>query len=60
MSAKLSKNRVFVCIMWNSTCLISVSTVIDPIDNVKPMPNYTITCPLIVLLSVMPLVHYKA
>jgi hypothetical protein len=60
MSAKLSKNKVFAYIIWNFTCPISVSTIINPIDNIKPMLNYTITCPLIVLLRVMLLVRYKA
>jgi hypothetical protein len=60
MSAKLSKNRVFICIMWNFTCPISVSTIINPINNVKPILNYIITCPLVVLLKVMLLVCYKA
>jgi hypothetical protein len=46
--------------MWNFTCLISVSTIIDLINNVKLILNYTITCPLMVLLSAMPLVCYKA
>jgi hypothetical protein len=60
MSAKLSKNRVFAYIIWNFTCLISVFTIIDLIDNVKPMLNYTITCLLVVLLRVILLVRYKA
>jgi hypothetical protein len=46
--------------MWNSTCLIGVSTIVDLIDDVEPMPNCTVTCPLVVLLRVMPLVRYKA
>jgi hypothetical protein len=46
--------------MWNSTCLSGVSTIVDLIDNVKPMLNYTIICPLVVLLRVMLLVYYKA
>jgi uncharacterized transporter YbjL len=46
--------------MWNSTCPISVATIIDLIDDMKPMLNYTITCPLVVLLRVMLLVRYKA
>jgi hypothetical protein len=46
--------------MWNFTCLIGVFTIVNLINNIKPMPNYIITCPLIVLLSVMLLVHCKA
>jgi hypothetical protein len=46
--------------MWNSTCLISVFTIVNLINDIKPMLNYTITCPLVVLLRVMPLVRYKA
>jgi hypothetical protein len=46
--------------MWNSTCPIGVSTIVNLIDDIKPMPNYIITCPLVVSLSVMLLVHYKA
>jgi hypothetical protein len=60
MLAKLSKNGVFAYIMWNSTCLIGVFIIINLIDNVKPMLNCTITCPLVVLLRVMLLVYYKA
>jgi len=60
MSAKLSKNRVFAYIIWNFTCLISVLTIINLIDNVKLMLNCTFTCPLVFLLRVMLLVHYKA
>ena len=29
ISAKLSKNGVFAIIIWNSTCLIGVSTIIN-------------------------------
>jgi len=46
--------------MWNFTCLIGVSTIINLIDNIELMPNCTITCPLVVLLSAMLLVYYKA
>jgi hypothetical protein len=46
--------------MWNFTCLIGVFTIVNLIDNIKPMPNYIITCPLVVLLSAILLVHYKA
>jgi hypothetical protein len=60
MSAKLNKNRVFACIIWNFTCPISVFIIINPINNIKPMLNYIITCLLVVLLKVMPLVCYKA
>jgi hypothetical protein len=60
MSAKLSKNGVFACIMWNFTCPIGVFTIVDPIDDIKPMPNYTVTCPLVVSLRVMLLVRCKA
>jgi hypothetical protein len=60
MSAKLSKNGVFVCIMWNFTCLIGVFIIVNLINNVELMPNYIVTCPLVVLLRVMPLVRYKA
>jgi len=60
MSAKLSKNGVLAYIMWNFTCLISVSTIVDLIDDVELILNYTFTCPLMFLLRVMPLIHYKA
>jgi hypothetical protein len=46
--------------MWNSTCLISVFTIVDPMDNIELMPNCTVTCPLVVLLRVMLLVRYRA
>jgi hypothetical protein len=46
--------------MWNFTCLIGVSTIVDLIDNVEPMPNYIVTCPLVVLLSAMLLVRCRA
>jgi hypothetical protein len=46
--------------MWNSTCLIGISTIIDLIDDIELIPNYIVTCPLIVLLKVMLLVYYKA
>jgi hypothetical protein len=46
--------------MWNSTCPIGVFTIIDPINDIEPMPNYTITCPLVISLKVMLLVHCKA
>jgi len=39
--------------MWNFTWPISVFIIVDLIDNIKLMPNYTFTCPLIALLSVM-------
>jgi len=55
MSAKLSKNRVFACIMWNFTCPISVFTIINLINNVKLMLNCTFTRPFVALLSVMSL-----
>jgi hypothetical protein len=58
--AKLSKNRVFAYIMWNSTCPINVSTIVNSINNIKLILNYTITCPLIILLNGMPLIYYKA
>ena len=53
MSAKLSKNRVFACIMWNFTCPISVSTIVNLIDDVELMLNCTFTRPFVALLSVM-------
>jgi len=53
MSAKLSRNGVFACIMWNSTWLIGVFTIADPMDDVELMPNCTFTCPLVALLSIM-------
>jgi hypothetical protein len=46
--------------MWNSTCLIGVFTVVDLMDDVEPMLNCTVTCPLVVLLSVMLLVRCRA
>jgi hypothetical protein len=46
--------------MWNFTCLISVFTIVNLINDIEPMPNYIITCPLVVLLSVMLLVRCKA
>jgi hypothetical protein len=33
--------------MWNSALLISVITYVDPIDKVDPIPNYTLTLPLV-------------
>jgi hypothetical protein len=40
--------------------MYNVFTIVNLINNVEPMPNYTITCLLVVLLRVMPLVRYKA
>jgi hypothetical protein len=39
--------------MWNSTWLISVFIIVDLIDDVELMLNYTFTCPLVALLSVI-------
>jgi len=46
--------------MWNFTCLIGVFTIVNLINNIKPILNYIITYPLIVLLSAMLLVRYRA
>jgi hypothetical protein len=46
---------------WNFTSLIKVLTFMELMEEVKLMLNYIITCPLIVLLSIMSLlIHYKA
>ena len=46
--------------MWNFTCLISVFTIINPINDIKPILNCIITYPLVVLSSAMLLIRYKA
>jgi hypothetical protein len=46
--------------MWNSTCLIGVFIIVNLINDIKPILNYIVTCPLIFLLSAMLLVYYRA
>jgi hypothetical protein len=46
---------------WNSTSPIGVLTFVDLMEEVEPIPNYTVTRPLVVLSNVTcPLVRYKA
>jgi hypothetical protein len=37
--------------MWNSTIPISVATLIELIEDIEPIPNYTLTIPLIDLFN---------
>jgi len=47
ISARQSRKGVSTLIIWNSTIPISVSTLIELIKDVEPIPNYMLTIPLI-------------
>ena len=51
MSAKQSKNGVLTLIIWNLIIPIRVVTLVNPINKVNLMLNYTLTIPYIVVLS---------
>jgi hypothetical protein len=51
MSARLSKKGVLEPMMWNSTCPIGVAIKADPIDEVDPIPNWTLIAPPLAVLS---------
>jgi len=54
MSARQSKKGVSAFTMWKLTRLIRVLTITDLINAVKPMPNWTFTALVyIVLISVL-------
>jgi len=47
ISTRQSRKGVLTLTTWNSTIPISVSTLIEPIEDVEPIPNYTLTMPLV-------------
>ena len=54
MSARQSRKGVSTFTIWKSTRPIGVLTTTDLINAVKPMPNWTFTAPVyIVLISIL-------
>jgi len=54
MSARQSRKGVSAFTIWKSTRPIRVLTATNPINAVKPMPNWTFTAPVyIILISVL-------
>ena len=53
MSLRLSRNGVLDGRTWNSICPIGVFTLVDPIEEVDPIPNRTLTVPCVDLSSVI-------
>jgi len=54
MSARQSRKEVSAFTIWKSTRPIGVLTLTNPINAVKPMPNWTFTAPVyIVLMSIL-------
>ena len=51
ISARHSKKGVSTLTMWNSTVPIGVDTLAEPIDDVDPIPNCTLTIPCVAMLS---------
>jgi hypothetical protein len=51
ISARQSRKGVLTLITWNSTIPISVATLIELIEDIEPIPNYTLTIPLIDLFN---------
>jgi len=42
---------VLTLIIWNSTVPIGISTLIELIEDIEPIPNYTLTMPFIDLFN---------
>jgi len=54
MSARQSRKGVSAFTIWKLTRLIRVLTATNPINIVKPMPNWTFTAPVcVILISVL-------
>ena len=51
MSARQSRKGVLTLTIWNSTIPIGVATLIEPIEDVEPIPNYILTVPLVDLFN---------
>jgi len=51
ISARQSRKGVLTLTTWNSTIPIGVSTLIEPIEDVEPIPNYILTMPLVDLFN---------
>jgi hypothetical protein len=47
ISTKQSRKGVLTLTMWNSTVPISIATLIELIEDIEPIPNYTLTIPLV-------------
>ena len=50
ISARHSKKGVSALTIWNSMVPTGVSTVIEPTDDVEPMPNWTLIIPAVLVL----------
>jgi len=51
ISARQSRKGVLTLTVWNSTVPIGIATLIEPIEDVEPIPNCTLTIPLIDLFN---------
>jgi len=51
ISARQSRKRVLTLIMWNSTVPIGVATLIELMEDVEPILNYTLIMPLVDLFN---------
>ena len=51
ISARQSRKGVLTLTTWNSIVPIGVVILMEPIKGVKPIPNYTLTVPLIDLFN---------
>jgi len=47
ISARQSRKGVLTLTTWNSTIPISIAILIELIEDVEPIPNYTLTMPLV-------------
>jgi hypothetical protein len=53
MSVRHSKKGVSALTMWNLMLPIGISIVMEPIEGVEPMPNWTLMVPAFVVSIVM-------